>query len=71
MTSDIYKYHCYRCDKIFELNRLLDTDRPVCNECFEKLLKVKNYNDYLRFTEGKTYNTKGGAAPSNKATYDK
>jgi hypothetical protein len=38
----LYKNKCFKCGNYFQTKVLLDTDKPTCDDCFDKLLKVKS-----------------------------
>ncbi len=43
------KYKCFKCGKEFNSEHELDTDKPTCDSCFEKLLTLRNYSEYKKF----------------------
>lgn len=44
-----YSYVCFKCGNNFTLDRELDTDKPTCNDCFAKLVKIDNVEEYYKF----------------------
>ena len=45
----MFKQVCFKCGRVFTTEVYIDTDKPLCNECFDELKKIDNYDDYLRF----------------------
>lgn len=44
-------YTCFKCGDRFLTDIVLETDKPTCNVCFQKLLKIKNVKSYFEFIE--------------------
>lgn len=60
IIDDAYGYTCSKCEKKFETKHQIDTDKPLCNQCFKVLVdythdnkksvtdKVNFYDNYLK-----------------------
>lgn len=46
-----YKYICYRCGIKFAVDNQLDTDRPVCDGCFDVIKGSSTYQEYTKNTK--------------------
>ena len=50
MLRDLeYKHKCFKCGKDFVIKHIIETDKPTCNKCFAKLLKIKSADEYYNF----------------------
>ena len=49
MRKKEYHYACFKCGEMFWSEVALFTDRPTCDKCFKKLLKIKDHKKYLEF----------------------
>ena len=45
----LHEYKCFKCGGAFIMKHEIDTDKPTCNDCFEKLKKIDNVKDYYEF----------------------